>query len=748
MIIMKSIILLLAWFLTKTQANMLTESLYLSEYEGSVVLNIIDKNLNSISTLSIFNDSTKLQEVRYVASVCSLRSGSFKITCNVITYGTYHVRMFLSGLNMSAFDLYRLRYVYVGLRDAINYNPKYAEAVMAPFALIGNNNIVTIKLIKDGDNITVGCGFGNVDLSTVNTHASKIGRNINPRFMVGVYTNDSNKLIEDDIYSRYTDSESAGVMRKCNLNEVKTTPQEDCIQPFCTKGTVYGNNLVYGSRLRCFSRTRCSQRSRTVPQSVPWYIPSGFTGKQFMYLDNRLGYLLGLDLTTAIFKYTPIVVGHIVSEYLTGIMNYKRLSVRKGPNIDMRGIIGGEIKMILIRNYRKMLDMSGFTPLPANGCYVTVIKFIGDKRVFNRVWTPSNNTDDGEEHVFVFHQKRSSNIRDYTLRIFPDSGMDTEGSKYTMNTITDVGCSRETHHKSVYPATIKKAIKRFCVDQPNISCEYVKDIDRVDINPCGCKQRANRCGERYSNNTLKATIEFEVPKIYDTPYTCEFLGYKSVNSLTFDSPPPPPTTTQAPPPPPTTTQAPPPPPTTTQAPPPPIVINTTAAPLAPITNATLPPSDVITPEAVNLTDDTPVVNEPVNSTFINDTDVLDDSPTTSAPQAPGIVGIIVNKITTTPAPSIGRAPIPPPDVPVEPPRSIPTTNAPSPEEDTVVLSKSDIMRRFLIRLKTRDGETVDIYTWPELNLAPFKTLSYAGIGVVSFALLFTILVVCLIKFSI
>lgn len=137
---------------------MLTESLYLSEYEGSVVLNIIDKNLNGISTLSIFNDSTKLQEVRYVASVCSLRSGSFNITCNVISYGTYHVRMFLSGLNMSAFDLYRLRYVYVGLRDAINYNPKYAEAVMAPFALIGNNNIVTIKLIKDGDNITVGCG--------------------------------------------------------------------------------------------------------------------------------------------------------------------------------------------------------------------------------------------------------------------------------------------------------------------------------------------------------------------------------------------------------------------------------------------------------------------------------------------------------------------------------------------------------------------------------------------------------------
>lgn len=122
---------------------------------------------------------------------------------------------------MFVFDLYRFWYVYVGFRDVINYNLKYVEVVMVLFVLIGNNNIVIIKFIKDGDNIIVGCGFGNVDLSIVNIYVSKIGRNINFRFMVGVYINDSNKLIEDDIYSCYIDLEFVGVMRKCNLNEVK-----------------------------------------------------------------------------------------------------------------------------------------------------------------------------------------------------------------------------------------------------------------------------------------------------------------------------------------------------------------------------------------------------------------------------------------------------------------------------------------------------------------------------------------------
>lgn len=145
----------------------------------------------------------------------------FNIICNVIIYGIYYVRMFLLGFNMFVFDLYRFWYVYVGFRDVINYNLKYVEVVMVLFVLIGNNNIVIIKFIKDGDNIIVGCGFGNVDLSIVNIYVSKIGRNINFRFMVGVYINDSNKLIEDDIYSCYIDLEFVGVMRKCNLNEVK-----------------------------------------------------------------------------------------------------------------------------------------------------------------------------------------------------------------------------------------------------------------------------------------------------------------------------------------------------------------------------------------------------------------------------------------------------------------------------------------------------------------------------------------------
>lgn len=39
---------------------MLIEFLYLLEYEGSVVLNIIDKNLNGIFILLIFNDFIKL----------------------------------------------------------------------------------------------------------------------------------------------------------------------------------------------------------------------------------------------------------------------------------------------------------------------------------------------------------------------------------------------------------------------------------------------------------------------------------------------------------------------------------------------------------------------------------------------------------------------------------------------------------------------------------------------------------------
>lgn len=122
-----------------------------------------------------------------------------------------------------------------------------------------------------------------------------------------------------------------------------------------------------------------------------------------MYLDNRLGYFLGLDFIMVIFKYILIVVGYIVSEYLMGIMNYECFSVRKGLYIDMWGIIGGEIKMILIRNYRKMLDMSGFIFLLVNGCYVIVIKFIGDKCGFNWVWMFSKNINEGEEYVFVFY---------------------------------------------------------------------------------------------------------------------------------------------------------------------------------------------------------------------------------------------------------------------------------------------------------------------------------------------------------
>lgn len=33
---------------------------------------------------------------------------------------------------------------------------------------------------------------------------------------------------------------------------------------------------------------------------------------------------------------------------------------------------------------------------------------------------------------------------------------------------------------------------------------------------------------------FKVIIEFEVLKIYDIFYMCEFLGYKSVNLLIFD----------------------------------------------------------------------------------------------------------------------------------------------------------------------------------------------------------------------